>query len=387
MDELTPSPASVLPQGLDALQNLLGEEWEVTIQPEQTPLLHEGDKGWDAVVRITSRHDSIFTELLVDARDHITPKDVAARIGSTALLVRRVNHYTRLMVFAPWISPKTQEELRRRQIAYLDLTGNVSLRVSRPAIVIHTQGADRAPARHRPTSAKPMLTGPRAGRLVRLLVDAMPPYRATELAKYSGLSLPYVSRLLDALEDQLLIRRDGKVVTTVDWQELLRTRASHLDLMRQTNPQGLLAPNGVQPVLDRLVKRGGFIAGGEVLVTGSYAARPIAPVAVGGQLMLYVMPDPEHPRAVAKELGLVPVPEAADVLLLQAPDLSVLQRPRRFDRYWQVGLSQLVLDCLSGPGRMPAEGEKVIEFMAAEERHWRADDVARLSTDGGPGLF
>ncbi|MFJ9634965.1 helix-turn-helix domain-containing protein [Streptomyces sp. NPDC101175] len=385
MDLPAQTSGEVIDQGIEDLQGLLGEAWEVSIEP-QPPLPLHGDEGWDAVVRVLSRGDGMFTELLVDVRDHLTPKGVT-QLSSTAALVRRLNRNSALMVFSPWISPKTQEELRRREIDFLDLTGNISLRISRPAVVIHTQGAVRAPASHRSSSSgKPLLTGPRAGRLIRLLADVKPPYRATELAEHSDLSLPYVSRLLDALEDQLLIGREGRTVTSVHWQDLLRTRASHLDLMRQTNPQGLLAPNGVQQVLDQLVNRRGFIAGGEVLVTGSYAARPIAPVAVGGQLMLYVMPDKKHTRDVVQELHLLPVPEAADVLLLRAPDLGVLQRPRRYDRFFQVGLSQLVLDCLSGPGRMPAEGEKVLAFME-EERLWRTDSLSLLSRDESHRLF
>ncbi|MFJ3673790.1 helix-turn-helix domain-containing protein [Streptomyces sp. NPDC090106] len=385
MDLPAQTSGEVIDQGIEALQGLLGEAWEVSIEP-QPPLPLHGDEGWDAVVRVLSRGDGIFTELLVDVRDHLTPKGVT-QLGSTAALVRRLNRNSALMVFSPWISPKAQEELRRREIDFLDLTGNISLRISRPAVVIHTQGAVRAPASHRSApSGKPLLTGPRAGRLIRLLADVKPPYRATELAEHSGLSLPYVSRLLDALEDQLLIGREGRTVTSVHWQDLLRTRANHLDLMRQTNPQGLLAPNGVQQVLDQLVDRQGVIAEGRVLVTGSYAARPVAPVAVGGQLMLYVTPDKKHTRDVVQELHLLPVPEAADVLLLRAPDLGVLQRPRRYDRYFQVGLSQLVLDCLSGPGRMPAEGEKVLAFME-EERLWRTDSLSLLSRDESHRLF
>ncbi|MFF9301313.1 hypothetical protein [Streptomyces sp. NPDC014764] len=396
MDDLTTvaEAATVLELGTAALRDMLGEDWEVTVQPEQATAPHTGDPGWDAVVRLTSRHDSMFTELLVDVRTRVTPKDAAGHIASTAMLVRRVNHYTRLMVFAPWISPRTQEELRRREIAYLDLTGNVSLRVTRPAIIVHTQGAERAPSSHRPSNSKPMLTGPRAGRLVRLLADVKPPYRATDLAKSAGLSVPYVSKLLDSLEDQLLIERNGKVIVHVDWQQLLRTRASSLDLMHHTHPLGMIAPMGVQAVIDRLDKLDGYVADHEVLVTGSYAARTVAPVAVGGQLMLYTAPDDAANTRIAKHLGLLPVSEGADVLLLAPWDLSVWHRPVRFDRYWQVGLSQLVLDCLSGPGRMPAEGEKVLEYMAEKEGTWRLSGLEEAGRHraphngaGDPSLF
>ncbi|MBD0707108.1 hypothetical protein BU197_01340 [Streptomyces sp. CBMA291] len=319
--------------------------------------------------------DGVYVQMLVEAKERVTPKEAADRLASTASLVRRVNHYTQLMVVSPWISPLTQDALRSNDINYLDLTGNISLRVGRPAIVIHTQGADRAPASHRHRSSKPLLTGLRAGRLLRLLADVVPPYRATELAKRAGLSLPYVSKLLDTLEDQLLIQRDGKVVVSVDWQRLLRARAMQTDLLRSANPMGMIAPNGVKAVLHQLEATGpGYRR--EVLITGSYAARSFAPVSVGGQLMLYVQEAPENAQAVANELGLMPVPEGAEVLLLHARDSSVWQRPIEIAGRWQVGLSQLAVDCLSGPGRMPAEGEKVLAFMTEHEHAWRKPDLS-----------
>ncbi|MFJ1774996.1 hypothetical protein ACIOFQ_32925 [[Kitasatospora] papulosa] len=374
---------NLLEQGRTHLQQLLGPDWEVALRPDQLP---GGDDGWDAMLQIKS-DDGVYVQMLVEAKQRVTPKEAAGRLTSTALLMRRVSQYTRLLVISPWLSPLTQEALRASGIDYLDLTGNVSLRVSRPAIVIHTQGADRAPAGHRQPSSKPMLTGLKAGRLVRLLADTAPPYRGSALAHGAGLSLPYVSRLLDTLDDQLLIERDGRVIVSVDWQGLLRARANQTDLLRTTEPTGMLAPNGIKAVLKRLAN---MAAGGtgsiqrEVLVTGSYAARSLAPLSVGGQLMLYVQEHELNVEAWADALGLMPVPEGADVLILRAKDDSVWQRPMLVDNLWQVGLSQLATDCLSGPGRMPAEGEKILEFMAEHEHVWRRSD---LSHRGEPTRF
>ncbi|MET8275861.1 hypothetical protein [Streptomyces sp. NPDC005096] len=367
---------ALLERAMESLQELLGTEWEVALRPEQ---LSGGDQGWDATLQIKSA-DGVYVQMLVEAKQRVTPKEAVGPLTSTASLVRRVNRNTRLLVISPWISPLTQEALRASGIDYLDLTGNISLRVSRPAIVIHTHGADRAPAGHRPPSSKPLLTGLKAGRLVRLLADTLPPYRATELAQGAKLSLPYVSRLLDTLDDQLLIERDGKVIVSVDWQRLLRARADQTDLLRSTEPTGMLAPNGVKAVLKRLTDKNHMDPGyrREVLVTGSYAARSLAPLSVGGQLMLYVQEHPLNVEAVADDLGLMPVPEGADVLILRAKDRSVWQRPMMVGGLWQVGLSQLATDCLSGPGRMPAEGEKILEFMAAHEQVWRKTDLSHL---------
>ncbi|MEV0750482.1 hypothetical protein AB0I75_35650 [Streptomyces sp. NPDC050273] len=367
---------NLLEQGRTHLQQLLGPDWEVALRPDQLP---GGDHGWDAMLQIKS-DDGVYISLLVEARQRVTPKDAGGVLTSIAHLVRRVNSHTRLLVISPWISPLAQEALRANGIDYLDLTGNVSLRVSRPAIVIHTQGADRAPAGHRPPSSKPLLTGLKAGRLVRLLADFAPPYRASALANGANLSLPYVSRLLDTLDDQLLIEREGRNIVSVDWQGLLRARANQTDLLRTAEPTGMLAPNGIKAVLRKLANMaddGTTSIRREVLVTGSYAARSLAPLSVGGQLMLYVQEHELNVEAWADELGLMPVPEGADVLILRAKDDSVWQRPMFVGGMWQVGLSQLATDCLSGPGRMPAEGEKILEFMADHEHVWRRSDLSR----------
>jgi hypothetical protein len=48
-----------------------------------------------------------------------------------------------------------------------------------------------------------------------------------------------------------------------------------------------------------------------------------------------------------------------------------------FERTWSQGetvyasLSQVAADCLTGPDRMPAEGDGLLEWMAANEESWR----------------
>lgn len=364
----------LLTQGHAMLQRLLGDAWEVTVRPERAS---GGDTGADAMLEIKSG-DGVYVQMLAETFRRMTPKDAEAA-ASKAALVRRVSQYTRLLLIAPWISPMTQEVLRGHDIDYLDLTGNISLRVARPAIIIHTQGADRAPAGHHSATKKPQLTGPRAGRLVRLLADVAPPYRATDLAHHAKLSLPYVSRLLDTLDDLLLIRREGKLVVSVDWPQMLRARAAaQPDLLRATRATGMLAPQGVNAVLEQL-QGFEYLGRPQTMVTGSHAARAVAPVSVGGQLMLYVDQAPENASVVGNELGLLPVEEGADVLILHTPDLSVWQRPMWLNGRWQVGFSQLVLDCLSGPGRMPAEGEHLLDFMASVEERWRAPSLSETA--------
>ncbi|MFI1013524.1 helix-turn-helix domain-containing protein [Streptomyces sp. NPDC020965] len=359
----------LLERGVAHLRDLLGPGWTVAPRSERAP------SGVGLIIEVRPEGGNAYTELLVDAKTSVTPRLAEEVLVPKANLLRHVTGPTNLLVIAPWISPKTQELLRRHGIGYLDLTGNVSLRVTRPAIVIHTEGAPRAPRTTAPERSRTTLAGPKAGRLVRLLTDVRPPYRAMELARASGLSLGYVSRLLDSLEDQLLIRRDGREITDVDWPNLLRTRAAQDRLLRPNSYISLLAPNGVPSVLDGIRELSSALLR-RLALTGSYAAHQVAPLSAGGQLMLHVAPDVDLDD-LTDDLGLLPVSENADIVLLPARDRVVFERTVTMEGLPYVALSQLVLDCLSGPGRMPAEGEAVLKHMADHDR-WRADGIADL---------
>jgi hypothetical protein len=367
LDDLTPDV--LLSQGLQALRDLLGPTWQVTLQPPSQ--VAKSDRGLDALVQVQSDGDSVFTQLLIDLKKNVTPRMVQEQLLPKVDLVRQVNHYTNPMVIAPWIAPRVRLMLRKHGIGYLDLTGSVYLRVERPAIVLYTEGDTRAPRSAPVRTSKATLAGPKVGRLVRLLADVAPPYRAGELADAAGLSLPYVSRLLDTLEDQLLIRREGRVITNVDWPQMLRARAEQLNLLRHNPYVGMVAPNGIPTVFNALHN---LLTNepSQIVVTGSYAARTVAPLAVGGQLMLYVPAGPHTPDEIGDDLGLLRVDKGADVLLLRAHDKVVFDRTVYEGGVHRVALSQVVLDCLSGPGRMPAEGEAVLDYMETATDSWRA---------------
>ncbi|MFE5519889.1 hypothetical protein ACFQ9Q_19515 [Streptomyces virginiae] len=362
------SEDDLVQQCMTTLSDLLGAEWEVTRRPGKEA------RVFDAVFEVKAQGDSTFTQLAVAAKQSVTPRTVETRLVPQVELLREFNNFTNLLVVAPWLSPPTRKLLEEHGIGYLDLTGNVRLRVSRPAIVIHTVGAVRAPKSAAVTGSKTTLAGPKAGRLVRLLADVPPPHRGVDLQRATGLSLAYVSRLLDTLEGQLLIRREGRTITQVDWLMLLRARAQESGLLTRGTYTGMIAPNGVPALLQQIPQLPLEYVDG-LAITGSFAAQRFAQVAVGGQLMLYVAPW-LNVDDVADELGLLPVTDGADVLLLNEPDPFVRARAEFVDGVQYVAPSQAVLDCLSGPGRMPAEGEALLDFMERWPEEWRRSQNA-----------
>jgi hypothetical protein len=369
VDQVKSGDEGVLRRGIEQLTDLLGPGWELV---PRTDVDMPG--GVDALVDVRPPDGSVQAQLAVEVKYKLTPRQAEDVLLPRWGLIKQINPGITLLVLAPWLSRRTRELLSGHGVGYLDLTGNVELRVSRPAVVIRTEGAARDPGGAAVRRAGgPTLAGPRAGRLVRALVDYSPPYRATRLSEATGLSLPWVSKLLAQFEDQLLIRRDGRLVTYVDWPNLLRARAESYDLLRHNPYVRLLAPNGIEQVLRNIEPRTSRTRGSDldVIVTGHYAARAVAPLTSGGQLMLYVHAGPHTADEMAGRLGLLRVDDNADVLVMQAHDDVVFERRQDVGGVPHVALSQLVVDCLAGPGRLPAEGEAVLRYMVEHEHEWR----------------
>lgn len=125
--------------------------------------------------------------MLVEAKTNLSPAMAARVLGpQVSSLMRKLFGEVAVLVIAPWLSPRTREVLDGRGLSYLDLAGNVSIKLSQPAIFIRTEGEQRSPVPER--RGRRGLSGPRATRLVRELVDFEPPRRANELAKATGMA-------------------------------------------------------------------------------------------------------------------------------------------------------------------------------------------------------
>jgi len=241
-----------------------------------------------------------------------------------------------------------------------------------PALYIETQGASKDP--FPPPKSKARVHGPKAGRLIRLLVDVRPPYGVRELATAGGLAASYVSRVLDTLNDEVLVERSQRGrVEAVDIGRLVRRWVETYDVFRANKAQRYLAPAGAATAVDQL-----RAVETQTAVTGSFAARRIAPVAAPALLAVYV----DDPRGVADALGLIPADQGANVALLTPFDPVAWERTSLVDDVTYVAPSQAAADCLTGNGRMPVEGEALLQWMTENERLWRLDKLPARGVDG-----
>ncbi len=273
-----------------------------------------------------------------------------------------------LVVVAPWLSRKTQALLTKNGIGYIDLTGNARVLANNPPFYLETVGAERDPAPKK--QGKAQLRGPKAARLIRLLTDVRPPYRLGELAAAADLAPAYVSRLLETLYDEALIERGARgPVEVVDIAGLIRRWANSYDVLQSNRPESFIAPNGVKFTTDELSNYPSEKT--RFAITGSVAAIRLAPITAPALLLAYC----DDPDALASDLGLLPASEGANVILLEPFDDVVWRRTLTQSGLRFVAPAQVAVDCLTGTGRMPEEGEAVLDWMVENDDVWRQPEL------------
>lgn len=362
---------------IDRLLDLVEGSWPVKWGPAPRPRVEaatrRGGRGPDAWLVLEPMDGPPLRIALEVKRPDTDPPDAAA----LARRWRETRAGEDLVVLARWLGPAVRRRLEAAGVSYLDLTGNVNLTLARPAVSIQRHGADTNPDPTPPT--RRALKGPKAGAIVRALCDARPPYGVSELAAAAGVSVPYASRVLATLDEEGIIERArrGLVVDArvpdlirrwVTWYGLFETnRTTHW-----IHPGG---PRGFEAALREAPATMGWT------LTGSLAAAQLAPVAAPSLGVAYA----DDPESLAEALGLLPADVGANVVLA-APYHPVCYR----HAWRRAGLcyaapAQIAMDCLTGAGRMPQEGEALLGWMQAQPERWRAPDLdsePALSVEG-----
>ena len=353
---------------LDAAVKILSRRLPPNWVTEQAA---QGDSDVADLV-ITSPSNPGQALFLVEVKTDVSPRDVEALMdGPWRKSWRRRMGNQPILLVAPYIGPRVRELLIKEGISYLDLTGNARISSDYPGVFVEVQGATHDPRSTKPRAA---IRGAKAGAVVRVLVDAAPPYTGAEVARIANVNEGYLSRILDTLVDEGLIDRERSApVTRVDWPALLRRRSQALDLFRPACTYRYVARQGASALLDRLRSR---TPSGTRLptVTGSFAAARLAPVAAPTLLVLYT----PTPLDLGSELELLPAGAGADTVLIRPDNEVAFARSKRDGGVAWAAPSQVAIDCLAGTGRMPSEGDALIAWMQDNEDRWRYPTIQEL---------
>jgi transcriptional regulator with XRE-family HTH domain len=331
----------IVQEGLQVFRRHLPPGWSVAA--------HAG-----AAVEV-SAPDGRMGVLALTPRARLAPKDVLPLADELAA-GRGIP-----VVIAPFLTESTRARLREHGLWYLDLTGNVRIVLTDPGLFIEAQGASIDPNREaRPARS---LRGPKAGRVIRALIEHTSPPGVRELAGLTGIDAGYVSRVLSFLDSEALVTRvERGRISQVDWPALLRRWAQAAPLDRRGRLHTFLEPRGLSALQARLANSDLSYA-----ITGSLAAATLAPLAPARLATIWV-PDA---TVAAERLGLRPTETGANVVLAEASDESVFDGAVQRDRLWYAAPVQVAADLLTSPARGPQEGEALIDWMQAHEDRWR----------------
>ena len=343
-----PSDSELLNRVQQQITSVLPKDW-------LAGLATGGSGGQPDLFMTVTAPDGSTGQLAIEAKSLAEPKQALAAI-------ERLRRYSGAPVLAaPFLSRRTREVLEGAGVGYVDMTGNLLLRLDRPALFARLLGEEKNPWLGGRLGRS--LRGPKAARIVRLLVDVARPLSVSEIAKQTQTDTGYVSRVLDVLEGDALVERVSRgPVQRVAWEGLIRRWVDDYSVLKSNSYASYFDPRDLARLparFDRVTVR--------YAITGSFAAS-VTEVAPPRLLMAFV----DDPATIADSLSLKPAGVGANVILLRPFDPVVYERSARRDGVIYVGMSQLVADLLTGPGRMPEEAESVLAWMRLNESRWRA---------------
>lgn len=334
----------------DVLADQLPAEWTARfVRAPGRPSSHTRDvtlrvEPWDGRAR----------ELAVIVKPTLSPLD-ALRLLDT------LDAPAGTVVVAPYLGERTRDVLAERGVSCIDTTGNIRLQVTDPPVFVSSRGADRDPwPDNQPLKT---LRGRSAGRSVRAVVDFRPPYGVRELAARAEVSPATLARVIDLLAREALLSRDSRGgVTEIDWAGCIRRWSKDHTFASSSSVSEFVAPRGLEDVTTKLTK-----AKWPYVITGSIAAQPRSPIAPVRQAMIYT----DHVDTAARFLDAHDNDLGVNLLIAEPFDPVVFDRTDTIDGLKLVAPSQAACDLLTGSGRMPSEGEELLDWMGSHEKSWR----------------
>lgn len=319
------------------------------------------DDGYDAEFLLFAPNGLIST-FLVEAKNVVRAHDVyrirdqlaratEQRPGSVALLVAR------------YLSASTRRLLEEEEISYVDAAGNMLVRSDQAAVFISSAGADTDPWRG-PGRPRSSLQGEPAAKVVRALLDFNKPWKVRHLIDTADVATGSAYRVLDFLDQEALIDREGTAITVPNWAALLRRWSEDYQFLRTNRTTSWIAPRGLPAFLD--VVRSSEFSG--YAVTGSIAAAAWESYAPPRSAMIYA----KDPETAAETWGLRATDTGANVLLAEpAYPVLVARREVALQDLRIAAPTQVAADLINGPGRAPSEANELISWMEKNEQSWR----------------
>ena len=353
-----------------ALRSVLPDAWSIASDPQ--PLLGGPRRVYRPDARLTiAAPDGSRAVVLIECKGVVRPRDVgsvADQLDAYASVAARKGWTVGAMLAAPFISPTTRTQLDQRGLGWFDTTGNLRLRLDRPAVFLDRAGADRSGFRDPADRLLKSLRGPGAAKAVLELCETSLPVGVRDLAERAQIGAATSARVLELLDREAVIaRNENGVVTAVRKRALIKRWTQDYKVMTSNEVMTTLDPRGLSHALKALSTVGTRIA-----VTGSAAVRAylpddVTPVSPLVSLSLYA----EDPIGLMGQLGLRTVDRGTNVLVMRPYDEVVYAKSRLVDGIGFAAPAQVAADLLTGPGRSSEEAEQLMAALGARDQGWK----------------
>lgn len=344
---------------IEKLQNLIHEQLELArcleaVADRATPQV-------DGFLRIKTSPDreDMFG---IDVKRNLNLRDLSSSIENLLSIGQELDSKMKPMIVSAFISKSAQEWMKARAISYADATGNFSIVSPSTGTFLSAHGADTDPWKKpgRPTKT---LKGKAPAKIVRALIDTSPPLSIPELMKRAKSSSGVAYRAIELLESEGLVVRENRLIVEVNWPKLIERWSEDYSFFGSNTVMSFIYPRGIDAFLDKLKA----FDSADYAITGSLAAARLAPYAEARQVMMYAT----SPEDLAERVGAKLVDSGANVLIASTEFDVVYERDVKFGGLNYVCPSQAAVDLLGGPGRNPAEGKELLEWMVRNEPKWR----------------
>lgn len=348
---------AVAERAVEAVRDRMAPGWEVTVEWSVA-----GSQGLrpDFVLSIQPPSGKPCS-IVAAVKRTVVSRDLERVVDSLSQMVGGSDD-TYPMLVARYLAVPVQRRLREKGISYADATGNFMIQTPRPPILAFGGGAKHDPWRG-PGRPRGTLRGEPAAKVVRAMVDLVPPFSAPELIAASGASSGATYRVIEYLvEEGVAVRGELGRIESVDWRDLLTRWASDYGVEQPGFAHRYFQPRGPESALRQIAKCASGYA-----VTGSFAARRFESVAEPRLLTVYA----DSPIECASAIGAYPAESVTNVVIYERGLEWALARSVVEDGVVFAAASQIAVDLAIGPGREPVESNALIEWMARNEQVWR----------------
>lgn len=353
----------MLRHGIRLISDRLPKSWRVDVA--ERVQVGPGSRRADAIVDLTAP-DGSRALLVFEAKRSIVVRDLPAVVNHLQTVISELDSAEAPVVpvvAGRYLAPSVRKWLHGHQVSFVDVTGNLQVVLERPALYLRDAGSDHDPWRG-PGRPRSTLQGPAAARVVRALVDYSPPITVTELVHRSHASTGATYRAVEFLEREALLERGPRGrIETVQWRRILERWSEDYGFQQSNTVTAYLQPRGLEALITELQSHGEL----EYALTGSLAAQRLARYAPPRLAMIYA----QDPTVVVSNLDLRAVEGGANVLVATTDYDVVFDRTVETNGLRFVAPSQTAVDLLTAPGRGPAEGQALLDWMQTHEPDWR----------------